>query len=59
MAYTQQEENKYINQQAQAAKDEIDRVAALDRQAFADAESARISKIAEDEVKRLQYEAKK
>ena len=59
MAYTQQQQNEYINKQAQDAKDEIDRLATIDRKKVADAEIARVSKLAEDEVKRLQYEANK
>lgn len=59
MAYSQQQQNDYIDQQAQKTKDEADRVAALGKQAVADDESAIVTKAAADEVKRIQYEAQK
>jgi hypothetical protein len=56
---TLQQQKDYIDQEAQRAKDEADIAAKEQRQTAADEESARIRKTAEDEVKKIQYDAQK
>lgn len=59
MAYSQQQQNDYIDQKAQETKDEADRVAAVDKQAVADQESKEIREKAEYDVAQIQKDAQK
>jgi hypothetical protein len=59
MDYSQQQQNDYIDREAQKIKDDADRQAALDKQAVADKESDRITQEAADKVRQIQYDAQK
>lgn len=59
MAYSQQQQNDYIDKTAQDAKDEADRVAALDKQAVADETTKEIREQAEYDVQQAQNDAQK
>lgn len=54
-----QQQKAAIDVEAQRTKDEADRLAIEQRQIAADEESARVRKLAEDEVARIQYDAQK
>ena len=58
MANLQQQKNA-IDAEAQRAKDEADKIAFDDRQSAAEEEIARIRKLAEDEVKQVEYDAQR
>jgi len=59
MAYSQQQQNDYIDQTAQNTKDEADRVAAADKQTVADQKIDEVTKEAADEVSKIQSDAQK
>jgi type I restriction-modification system DNA methylase subunit len=54
-----QQQKDYIDSEAQKAKERADQDAKDQRQVAADAEIARVRKVAEDEVKQIQYDAQK
>lgn len=54
-----QKQKAQIDYEAEKAKEEVDRVAALERQRLADKEIKRVWEEAEETVKQIQYDAQK
>lgn len=56
--YLQQQKDK-IDEDARKAKEAADNLATEEKQTLADNEASRVLKVAEDEAKRIRYDAQK